>query len=56
MVSPSLAEFLVDENRNVWNRGLIATVYGRLAAQDPAAFDWLEQQLEEPLIEGATQK
>src|SRR5262249_8829995 len=42
---PPLAEFLVDEERNVAERGLIATVYGTYAADLPDAYARLEKQL-----------
>ncbi len=44
---PSLAGFLVDENRSVPERGLIASVYGAFAADAPDAFPRLESQLAE---------
>jgi serine/threonine protein kinase/formylglycine-generating enzyme required for sulfatase activity len=44
---PPLAEFLVDEQRSVAERGLIATVYGTYAADLPAAYSRLEKQLSE---------
>jgi formylglycine-generating enzyme required for sulfatase activity len=42
---PPLAEFLVDEQRSVAERGLIATVYGTYAADLPEAYARLEKQL-----------
>ncbi len=42
---PPLADFLVDENFTVPERGLMATVYGTYAADTPEAFVALEQQL-----------
>ena len=44
---PPLAEFLVDENRNVAERGLIASVYGSFAAEPPDAYARLEHGLAE---------
>ena len=44
---PSLAEFLVDENRTVAERGLIASVYGSFAAETPDAYARLEKSLAE---------
>ncbi len=42
---PPLAEFLVDEGRGVSERGLIASVYGILAADSPDTVARLENQL-----------
>jgi serine/threonine protein kinase/formylglycine-generating enzyme required for sulfatase activity len=42
-----LADFLVDEKRSVSERGLIATVYGRYAADTPEAYARLEKGLTE---------
>jgi formylglycine-generating enzyme required for sulfatase activity len=42
---PPLADFLVDEKRSVSDRGLIASVYGNYAADLPAGYARLEQQL-----------
>jgi serine/threonine protein kinase/formylglycine-generating enzyme required for sulfatase activity len=44
---PPLADFLVDEQRSVPERGLIASVYGTYAANVPDAFAQLEKQLDE---------
>lgn len=44
---PPLADFLVDEKRSVSERGLIATVYGRYAADTPDAYARLEKELTE---------
>ena len=44
---PPLADFLVDEQRSVPERGLIATVYGTLTADTPDAYARLETQLGE---------
>ena len=43
-----LAGFLVDENRNVSERGLIATVYGKYASDIPEAYGLLEKELAAP--------
>jgi formylglycine-generating enzyme required for sulfatase activity len=43
---PTLAEFLVDEQRSMAERGLIATVYGTYAAELPDATTRLEAQLD----------
>ncbi len=42
---PPLADFLVDENRGVSERGLIASIYGTYAADTPDAYARLEMQL-----------
>jgi formylglycine-generating enzyme required for sulfatase activity len=42
-----LADFLTDEKRSLSEKGLIATVYGTLAADVPDAYARLEQQLAE---------
>jgi formylglycine-generating enzyme required for sulfatase activity len=42
---PPLADFLVDEQRSMAERGVIATVYGTYAAALPAAYSRLEKQL-----------
>lgn len=44
---PPLADMLVDEQRSVAERGLIATVYGAFAAETPEAYLQLENQLAE---------
>ncbi len=51
---PPLADLLVDENRSVADRGLIATVYGTYAADTPDAYSRLEKQLSERPEPGAT--
>ncbi len=44
---PPLADFLVDENRSVAERGLIASLYGTYAADTPDAYARLEKRLDE---------
>ena len=44
-LTPSLAEFLADEQRSLSDRGLIAGVYGTYAADVPDAFARLEAEL-----------
>jgi formylglycine-generating enzyme required for sulfatase activity len=51
---PPLAGFLVDEHRSVSERGLIASVYGKFAAEVPDAYTRLEAQLEETGAADAT--
>jgi hypothetical protein len=50
---PPLADFLVDEQRSVTERGVIATVYGTYAADLPEAYARLEKQLSERPEPGA---
>ena len=42
---PPLADFLVDEKRSVSERGFIAKVYGKFAAEWPEAYARLEKEL-----------
>jgi serine/threonine protein kinase/formylglycine-generating enzyme required for sulfatase activity len=51
---PPLTAFLVDEQRSVTERGLIASVYGTYAAGVPDAYARLEKQLAEPSGSGAS--
>ncbi len=51
---PPLARFLVDENRSIVERGLIASVYGEIAREVPDAYARLESQLAEPRGPDAT--
>lgn len=51
---PSLADFLVDEKRGLSERGLIARIYGKFAAETPDRYDRLERSLTETAGPDAT--
>jgi formylglycine-generating enzyme required for sulfatase activity/predicted Ser/Thr protein kinase len=51
---PPLADILLDENRSVSERGLVATVYGKFTADIPAAYTRLENRLTETAGPDAT--
>ncbi len=44
---PPLAEFVVEEGRTSSERGLIASVFGTYATDQPDAYAWLEEQLDQ---------
>ncbi len=53
LLSP-LANFLVEEKRSVSEKNLIATIFGRYAADTPDAYARLEKQLEEKIEPNAS--
>jgi formylglycine-generating enzyme required for sulfatase activity len=53
---PPLADFLVDEQRSVSDRGLIAVVYGSYAADTPEGYARLEKGLTETCKPDATEE
>jgi formylglycine-generating enzyme required for sulfatase activity len=53
---PPLAAMLEDEKRNGSERGLIATIYGSYAADDPGAYVRLEARLDEAVAPDAPEE
>src|SRR5262249_28228038 len=51
---PSLSGFLVDEQRGISERGLVAAIYGTYAADVPDAYALLENQLDEHIEPNAS--
>ena len=56
VLMPPLEEFLVDENRSVADKGLIASIYGSFAAETPHGYARLTDRLTEPGKPGASAK